>query len=596
MAESIPITEYKSLKHLRTSVHQDRRFACSDLRSIYALDTETDKGDIFLIADSDGEILDKITPESCLKFLFSRKFQGSWNFFYYLTYDAEVILKLVVGENLNSYKTTGNLSFEYDNFKLDYIPDKRLTIRKGHHSSVFFDIKQYYVGTLADAYQNNIGPLPIDYLQMKEKRSSFSKRSYRRNPNKVRKYCIDDCIYTKQLAEHWIKLFHEAFSFYPARWISSGYLAEKVLINNQVNIPKFDSIDYSINDLAYRAYFGGRIEIFKRGFIGHANIYDINSAYPYSLSQIPDFTNGEWIQNNKIQSDAKLGFFKILADIPDDEFIPPFPFRSDINLMIFPTGKFVTYCTLDELLACDNCSWYKILDSYQFIPDKLVYPFRDFIETMYQKRMELKQRKDPLQLPIKIILNSMYGKTGQTVRGRIGNLFHPVVFATITGKTRAKLYEFVRKMGIEREVVNMHTDSICTTVDLDNDSDELGEFSFDNSAEDTFVLQNGINRFNGEWKKRGIGKLGSKKIEDMKTYEKNGRLYSKFKIIRAGRLRASIWQNAISDIGKFKVIEREVNLNADRKRFWLGTIKSTDDKTMNESIPLSLNHFTKEQI
>ena len=163
-----------------------------------------------------------------------------------MTYDAEVILKLVVGENLNSYKTTGSLSFEYDDFKLDYIPDKRLTIRKGHHSSVFFDIKQYYMGSLADAYQNNIGSLPVDYLQIKEKRSSFSKRSYRRNPNKVRKYCIDDCIYTKQLAEHWIKLFHEAFSFYPARWISSGYLAEKVLINNQINIPKFDSIQNHI--------------------------------------------------------------------------------------------------------------------------------------------------------------------------------------------------------------------------------------------------------------------------------------------------------------------------------------------------------------
>jgi len=151
-------------------------------------------------------------------------------------------------------------------------------------------------------------------------------------------------------------------------------------------------------------------------------------------------------------------------------------------------------------------------------------------------------------------------------------------------------------MGIERHVVNVHTDSICTTVDLDNDSDDLGEFSFDNSAEDTFVLQNGINRFNGEWKKRGIGKLGSKKIEDLKTYEKNGKLISKFKIVRAGRLRSSILQNSISDIGKFRIVEREVNLNADRKRFWLGTIKSINDKIMNESMPLSLNHFLKNQI
>ncbi len=106
MAKSIPITDFKNLQRLRTKVHQDRRRANSSLRPVYGLDTETYEGTPFLIADSDGRFLDKITPESCLKFLFSKKYQGSWNFFYNITYDAEVILKLL-GEELNSYKKTG---------------------------------------------------------------------------------------------------------------------------------------------------------------------------------------------------------------------------------------------------------------------------------------------------------------------------------------------------------------------------------------------------------------------------------------------------------------------------------------------------------
>lgn len=57
-----------------------------------------------------------------------------------------------------------------------------------------------------------------------------------------------------------------------------GYLAEKVLINNRIEIPKFDSIPYEIQDLAFQSYFGGRFEILKRGFIGTAYLYDINSA------------------------------------------------------------------------------------------------------------------------------------------------------------------------------------------------------------------------------------------------------------------------------------------------------------------------------
>ena len=70
----------------------------------------------------------------------------------------------------------------------------------------------------------------------------------------------------------------------------------------------------------------------------------------------------------------------------------------------------------------------------------------------------------------------------------------------------------------------------------------------------------------------------------------------KFKVLRSSRLRSSILQDNISEIGKFKTFEREVNLNADRKRFWLGEIKSIDSKIMNESMPISLNYFEKEEI
>ena len=62
-------------------------------------------------------------------------------------------------------------------------------------------------------------------------------------------------------------------------------------------------------------------------------------------------------------------------------------------------------------------------------------------------------------------------------------------------------------------------------------------------------------------------------------------------MLRNNRLRSSILQNTICDIGKIKPETREFNLNADRKRFWLGRIESIEDKIMNESMPLSLNYF-----
>jgi len=215
---------------------------------------------------------------------------------------------------------------------------------------------------------------------------------------------------------------------------------------------------------------------------------------------------------------------------------------------------------------------------------------------MYAKRLQLKQNKNPLELPIKIILNSIYGKTGERIRFKIGNLFNPVIFATITGITRAQLYEFVHKFGLEENVVSFATDSVCITKFLDINSNRLGEFSFENSADDVFYLQNGFYRYNGKWKQRGLGRLGTRDIENLQTYEKDGKLIMKIKLLRSARLRSSILQNNISEIGKIKEYEREVNLNADRKRLWLDKIKSIDEKIMNESLPLSLNHFSKEQI
>jgi hypothetical protein len=591
MAESFRITDFNILSKILVK-HQDRNEARSDLRPVYALDTETDEdGNITILADSSGNFieLDSITPENLIKFLFSKRYQGSWNFFYNVTFDAEVILKQF-GDILYDYKRTRVLRFRYQDYAIEYIPQKKIAIRKGHHSAVFFDIAQYYHESLSGAYQNNIGKLPDWYTDVKKERSHFTRKYCTKYPAKIRRYCIQDCIYTKQLAEHWIKVFHDAFDFYPQRFISSGYLAEKVLINNKIRIPLFEEIPIKVNEFAWRSYFGARFEILKRGFIGTAHLYDINSAYPYVLANIPDITKGKWRKSKKILSDAHLGFFKIQCDIPDCKYIPPFPFRTN-GMLIFPSGKFVTYCTLAELKACNNPKYYKILESFQYLDDDPVYPYKDFIESIYQKRLEFRENGNPLQLPLKIILNSIYGKTAQRVGNKIGNLFSPVISSTITGTTRAMLYEFVQKYDIENDVVSFATDSIITTKKLEVDSSDLGGWAYENSGNDVYVLQNGIYRFNGTWKKRGIGNLGNMKIEHLDTIEKNEQLYQVMKVLRVNRLRTAILSNSIGEIGKFKTVERLVNLNADRKRMWFEELRNVNDGKMIDSLPISLSYF-----
>ena len=186
-------------------------------------------------------------------------------------------------------------------------------------------------------------------------------------------------------------------------------------------------------------------------------------------------------------------------------------------------------------------------------------------------------------------------KTGQVYRNRIGNLYNPVIFSFITGTARAMVYNFAKENNLENELVSFATDSICTTRKIKLKSAKLGEFSEENEAKDVFFLQNGIYRFNGKWKNRGIGSLGSKQIEHLDTFEKDGKLFIKIKILRSNRLRSSILSNKLSEIGKITEKTRQVDLNADKKRFWLESLTGINHK-MNRSLPLSLNYFSKDEI
>jgi len=60
------------------------------------------------------------------------------------------------------------------------------------------------------------------------------------------------------------------------------------------------------------------------------------------------------------------------------------------------------------------------------------------------------------------------------------------------------------------------------------------------------------------------------------------------KVLRVNRLRTAILSDSIGEIGKFKIVERLVNLNADRKRMWFEKLVNVNDKKRIRSLPLSL--------
>ena len=80
----------------------------------------------------------------------------------------------------------------------------------------------------------------------------------------------------------------------------------------------------------------------------------------------------------------------------------------------------------------------------------------------------------------------------------------------------------------------------------------------------------------------------------IQTIEKDGRSYYKYLVNRTKQFASAIIQNKISEIGRIKEETREVNLNGDYKRFWIGRLSSINDGKMNNSMPLNSEFFQEK--
>ena len=176
-------------------------------------------------------------------------------------------------------------------------------------------------------------------------------------------------------------------------------------------------------------------------------------------------------------------------------------------MIFYPYGTFETSVTLPELQVVNECYRgkvrYKILEGYQLVPDRddCSYILRDFILKEYKRRLALKAAGSPLQQALKVLLNSIYGKTAQKTKlGRnryiMGNLFCPVIASHITGFTRAQLLTLTHSLDLGDDVVAYATDSILTRRSISNKhiSEDLGGLKIADRGKDLFTIQNGIKR------------------------------------------------------------------------------------------------------
>lgn len=314
------------------------------------------------------------------------------------------------------------------------------------------------------------------------------------------------------------------------RWDGAGSAAGAYL--QAIGLPKRHySPDIATSNIsnqqlrAHHAMFGGRIELLRQGYAKDRKlwIYDIASAYPFICTQLPSMRDGTWEHGREMAiADIEQKPINILSmfcvrwafpEASDAHSLPipfyPFPYRTkQKGLILFPShGK--AWLMRDDLLA--GVEWFKtflpearIEDFMQIEEYSLFYPANDekpyeFLFELYDMRKELKNLGDILEKCIKLVINSLYGKTVQSVGepGKAPSCACPYYGSAITAGCRAQLMRAALKDPYA--IVSFMTDGISSTRPLELDGlkkngagdVQLGDWEFE-EVKDGFYLMSGI--------------------------------------------------------------------------------------------------------
>lgn len=261
----------------------------------------------------------------------------------------------------------------------------------------------------------------------------------------------------------------------PRRWDGPGAVASALLMRENVKAHMSVAPDEVARAARY-AYAGGRFEVVKFGHVeGSAYEYDVNSAYPAAMTELPSLAGGSWEHIVGDPGPVPYALYHVeycgtRADLPGAFF------RRDSNGTIcYPLMVTGWYWSPEVATGRKYCAEgygnMSVKEAWVFHPATDTLPF-EFVLGLYNKRRALKKAGDGAHMGIKLGINSLYGKTAQQVGWEIDTVkglrippFHQLEWAGFTTSwCRAKVLEAC--LGNLENVIAFETDAMFTSVPL----------------------------------------------------------------------------------------------------------------------------------
>ncbi len=482
-----------------------------------------------------------------------------------------------------------------DGYKVQVTPNKIMRILRGEGNPTtwHYDTYGFFQCSFMEALRDWKIPIPQVIEEGKAQRANF----HEWNESKIIRYNGMECsllvkicealetslLSVKALIGGELKSWHgagaiarvmfDAWNVHPIvkGWSQSGSTMEQKM---------YVEITRTLLD----AYFGGRIELFRRGEYGPIYNYDINSAYPSATRDLPDMRTCTWKKVSGSEAlDYNFGLVNVSWDIKNTDIIGPLPFRIDPskwkipgeragsstideNTVVFPLKGSGAYHLIEIKEALKKNLWnIDLLDGW-VIQNDYDKPFEDKINALMTERLRLKKLKDFGNKPLKLGANSFYGKFAETYEDtRTYGTYNNLLFASyITSWTRAQLLHYVKPEG----AILLCTDGIYSTEPLNCPIGEnLGQWEFEKYSTGKFILP-GIYKVDETLRTRGYPKGEAFNFDSIYAQVTAGRVPIVKDNMFIG-IRRSLKMYRKFPLCGFYDFPKSVNWNSP-KRHWLG--------------------------
>lgn len=447
------------------------------------------------IVDPDG-----LSTDACFEFFLEHNLPRGVHIIFGGSYDINMILRDLTERELTALYKYGKLQWR-NTYNLEWRRGKSLWIKRiwDKQSITIYDVLPFFQTSFVNACDSFLGNEFVNRDQIvanKALRSSFTLDDV----PVISEYNSSELTNLIMLAET-LRERLDKVDLRPSRWDGPGAIAAALLKRENIKDAE-NECPGPVAEAGRYAYAGGRFEVLKFGHVNKpAYEYDINSAYPAALRNVPNLNRGSWRQTTNPIHDftvIKLRYTAYRQDIPGPLFR-----RNPKGTICYPTSGIGWYWKpeYDSALLYQEKGYgtVEVLDAWEFVEwNDSVKPFA-FLNPMFELRKILKAAGDGAEKALKLGYNSIYGKLAQQIGAYYDYKdkcwhkppYHQLEWAGYTTSyCRAKV--LTAALQDMEAVIAFETDAIFTTRPLNLPvSDNLGDWEMTEFTALTY-LQSGM--------------------------------------------------------------------------------------------------------